>query len=219
MVKLHYFPGNASLIPHIVLRELGVPFELALVDRERDAHHAPEYLRLNPNGQIPVLVDGDLVIYETAAICLHLADTHGVSGLLPPCGSAGRAHAYKWLAWMTNTLQARLLHYFYPERLVAPGNAAGAAEVRAQAQSDIGRMLDQLDVQLAGHGQPWLLGERYSVADPYAFVMCRWSRGFSGAASRPARERPHLGPYLQRMLQRDAVKQALAAEQLAEPWV
>lgn len=219
MVTLHYFPGNASLIPHIVLRELGVPFDLSLVDRERDAQRSPEYLKLNPNGQIPVLVDGDLVIYETAAICLHLADTHDASGLLPPCGSAERAHAYKWLAWMTNTLQARLLHYFYPERLVAPGNAAGAAEVRAQAQSDIGRMLDQLDAQLAGHGRPWLLGEHYSVADPYAFVMCRWSRGFSGAASRPARERPHLGPYLQRLLQRDAVQQAIAIEKLPEPWV
>lgn len=219
MVTLHYFPGNASLIPHIVLRELGVPFDLSLVDRERDAQRSPEYLKLNPNGQIPVLVDGDLVIYETTAICLHLADTHDASGLLPPCGSAERAHAYKWLAWMTNTLQARLLHYFYPERLVAPGNAAGAAEVRAQAQSDIGRMLDQLDAQLAGHGRPWLLGEHYSVADPYAFVMCRWSRGFSGAASRPARERPHLGPYLQRLLQRDAVQQAIAIEKLPEPWV
>jgi glutathione S-transferase len=219
MITLHYFPGNASLIPHIVLRELGVPFELALVDRARDAHHAPEYLKLNPNGQIPVLVDGDVVLYETAAICLHLADTHAAAGLVPAPGSAERAHCYKWLIWMTNTLQARLLHYFYPERLLAPGNAAGAAEVRAMAQTHIGAMLDQLDAQLARHGQPWLLGERFSIADPYAFVMCRWSRGFSGAASQPARDRAHLGPYLQRLLQRSAVQQALAAEQLTEPWV
>lgn len=219
MITLHYFPGNASLIPHIVLHELGVPFELALVDRERDAQRAPEYLKLNPNGQIPVLVDGDTVLYETAAICLHLADTHAAAGLIPGPGSAARAQAYKWLIWMTNTLQARLLHYFYPDRLVAPGNAAAAAEVRAQAQSDIGRMLQQLDTQLASHGGHWLLGERYSIADPYAFVLGRWTRGFSGAASRPAREYPQLGPYLQRMLQRPAVQRAIAAEKLPEPWV
>ena len=195
-----------------------------LVDRAVDAHKAPDYLKLNPNGLIPVLTQDDvpggpLVLYETAAIVLHLCDTHPGAGLAPPVGSVERAHFYKWLIWLTNTLQARLLHYFYPERLVAPGNAAGAAEVRAMAQTHIGSMLDQLDAQLAGHGQPWLLGERYSAADPFAFVMGRWTRGFSGAASRPARERAHLGPYLQRMLQRDAVKQALAAEQLAEPWV
>ncbi|MFO1218775.1 MAG: glutathione S-transferase family protein [Burkholderiaceae bacterium] len=219
MVVLHYYPGNASLIPHIVLHELGVPFQLALVDRERDAQHSPEYLKLNPNGLIPVLVDGELVVYETAAICLHLVDTHAAAGLAPPVGTPERAQFYKWLVWMTNTLQARLLHYFYPERLVAPGNAAGAAEVRAQAQSDIGRMLDLLDAHMASHGGPWLLGERYGAADAFAFVLCRWTRGFGGAASRPARDRAHLGPYLQRMLQRPAVQRAIAAEQLPEPWV
>ena len=68
MITLHYFPGNASMTPHMLLRELGVPFELALVDRAKRAHKAPEYLKLNPNGLIPVLVDGALVLYETAAI-------------------------------------------------------------------------------------------------------------------------------------------------------
>src|SRR5262245_63889985 len=72
MLELHYYPGNASLTPHMLLEELGVPYALKLVDRTRNAHKAPEYLRLNPNGLIPVLVAGDLVLYETAAICLHL---------------------------------------------------------------------------------------------------------------------------------------------------
>ena len=124
MLQLHYFPGNASLIPHIVLEELGVPFELKYVDRAVAAHKSPDYLALNPNGLIPVLVDPSragsdgkpLVLYETAAVCLHLADTHPVDRLLPPLGSAERAQAYKWLAWLTNTLQAALILYFYPER-------------------------------------------------------------------------------------------------------
>jgi glutathione S-transferase len=72
MITLHYHPGNASFAPHVLLHELGVPFELQLVDRAAGQHKTPEYLRLNPNGQIPVLVDGDLVLYEAAAICLHL---------------------------------------------------------------------------------------------------------------------------------------------------
>jgi len=76
-------------------------------------------------------------------------------------------------------------------------------------------MLDQLDAELARHGQPWLLGERYSVADAYAFVLCRWTRGFA----RPARSLPHLRPWLERMLARPAVQRAFATEQLAPPWV
>ena len=75
-MQLHYYPGNASFTPHVLLREIGAPFELKLVQRAEGAHKQPEYLKLNPNGLIPVLVDGELVLYETAAICMHLADAH-----------------------------------------------------------------------------------------------------------------------------------------------
>jgi glutathione S-transferase len=219
MLVLHHYPGNASMVPHILLHELGVPFELKLVDRARGAHKEAEYLRLNPNGLIPVLQDGALVLYETAAICLHLVDTHPQAGLAPPVGTAERAHFYKWLVWLTNSLQATLMPYFYPERWVDAGNVDGAAQVRTHAQQRIGELLAQLDAELASHGQPWLAGATYSALDPYAFVMSRWTRGFKGPAAKPAREWPHLGPYLQRMLQRPAVQRVLADESLGEPFV
>lgn len=111
MIQLHYFPGNASMTPHLLLEELGVPFALVYVDRTRGAHKTPAYLKLNPNGLIPVLVDGDLALYETAAILPHLADTHAEAGLAPAPGSAERTQFYKRLAWMTNTLQAALILY------------------------------------------------------------------------------------------------------------
>ena len=89
MIQLHYYPGNASMTPHMVLEELGVRFELKYVDRTVGAHKSSDYLKLNPNGLIPVFVDGDLVLYETAAILLHLADTHPDAGL-PGFGTAER---------------------------------------------------------------------------------------------------------------------------------
>ena len=216
MMQLHYYPGNASFTPHVLLHEIGAPFELKLVQRMQGAHKSADYLKLNPNGLIPVLVDGDLVLYETAAICLHLVDTHPAVGLAPAVGSHPRAHFYKWLVWLTNTLQATLMHYFYPDRLVDEGNAAGAAQVRAHAQTQVHACLAQLDAQLASHGGPWLLGAEYSAVDPYAFMLCRWTRGFG---ERPARAHPHIGPFLQRMLARPAVQRAIAAEQLPEPLV
>jgi glutathione S-transferase len=145
MITLHYSPGSANLVPHILLREIGLPFELALVDRSRNAQKSAAYLKLNPNGLIPVLVDGELVLYETAAICLHLADTQPQAALAPALGSAERAQYYKWMVWLTNTLQATLMHYFHPERFVDAGNSAGAEQVRAQAQAQAGPMLAQLD--------------------------------------------------------------------------
>ena len=91
MIRLHYYPGNASMAPHILLQELGVPFELVRVDREAAAHKSAAYLKLNPNGLIPVLEDGDQVLYETAAILLHLADTHPEAVLAPGVGTPERA--------------------------------------------------------------------------------------------------------------------------------
>jgi glutathione S-transferase len=221
MFRLHYYPSTASMVPHIVLEELGVPYQRVLVDRAVNAHKAPEYLKLNPNGLIPVLTQDEfpgapLVLYETAAIVLHLCDTHPDAGLAPPVGSVARALFYKWLMWLTNTLQATLIVYFYPERWVAAGNAAGAAEVRAAAEAKIAGLLDQLDAELARHGQAWFMGADYSALDAYVFTLCRWTRNF---ASIPARNRPYLGPYLQRMLARPAVQRVLAAEQLQPPYV
>jgi glutathione S-transferase len=214
MITLHYHPGNASMAPHVLLRELALPFELALVDRAAGAHRAPAYLKLNPNGLIPVLVDGELVLYETAAILLHLADRAPQAGLAPPPGTGERAQYYKWMVWLSNTLQAMLIHYFHPERMVTAGNADGAREVKAAAEARVGQCLAQLDAQLATG--PWLLGANYSAADPLAFMLCRWTRGF---ASRPARAYPNLAPYLERLLARPAVQRVLADEKLPPPFV
>jgi glutathione S-transferase len=215
MIYLYFSPGNASMAPHMLLEEIGAPFELRLVDRANAAHKRPEYLRLNPNGLIPVLVDGDLVLYETAAICLHLADTHPQAQLAPPMQTAERAHFYKWLVWCTNTLQAMLLHYFYSERMVNDGDAVAATQVRSHAEASVGAMLDRLDAQLASHGEDWLLGRAFSAVDPYALMLCRWTRNFA----RPARSLPHLAPYLQRVLARPAVRRVFTTEKLAPPLV
>jgi glutathione S-transferase len=216
MIKLHYAPGNASMTPHMLLEELGLPFELVRVDREHNAHKSPAYLKLNPNGLIPVLEDGDLVLYETAAIVLHLCDSRPAAGLAPTVlGSPERAQFYKWLVWLSASLQSQMPIYFYTERYVAPGNAAGAAEVKALTTQRIEQLIYQIDAQLASHGGPWLLGERYSALDPYALMLCRWTR----SAPRPARTLPHVGPWTQRMLARPAVQRVFANEGLAQPWV
>ena len=208
------------MAPHILLQELSVPFERVLVDTSTGAHRTEAYRKLNPNGLIPTLVDGDLILYETAAICLHLCDAHPEAGLAPALGTVERAHFYKWLVWLTNTLQSTLIIYFYTDRWMKPGNDAGVAELKSQAETKVGLMLDQLDAELARlektHERPWLLGAKFSAVDIYALTLCRWTRNF---ASQPARDRAHLGPYLQRALARPAVIKAFNEEGLAQPWV
>lgn len=206
MIELHYYPSNASFAPHLLLEEMGVAFTLRTVNRAANEHKSAAYLKLNPNGLIPVLVDGDLVLYETAAILLHLADCH--PGFAPAPGTPERAQYYKWMVWLTNTLQAMLIHYFYPERM-----ASDAADVKARAEAQVAPMLDQLEAELARHGGPWLLGEHFSAVDPLAFMLCRWTR----MQARPAKARPYLAAYLQRVLQRPATQRVVQREGLADP--
>ena len=216
MPTLYYYPSTAAMVPHIVLEEIGAPYERELVDRAQDANRRPEYLRLNPNGLLPLWRDGDLVLYETAAIVLHLCDRHPQAQLAPPVGSDERAHFYKWLVWLTNTLQSALIIYFYPDRWVEGGEAQATAALKAMARRKVTALLQQLDEELARRGGPWFMGDAYSALDPYVFTLCRWTRNFDTGR---ARDFAHLAPYLQRMLARPAVQRVLATEGLQPPFV
>ncbi|MEP7083900.1 MAG: glutathione S-transferase family protein [Betaproteobacteria bacterium] len=214
MYQLYYFPGNANLAPHMVLEEIGAAYELVIVDRANNAHGSPEYRKLNPSGRIPVLIDGDLVLFETAAICMHLADRHPEAALAPPIGTSERAEFYKWLVYMSTTLQPELITYFYPHRLTDDKATAEQVQRHAEARvSGPGAMLDILDAQLARSGGPWLLGAQYSVADPYLMMLARWTRGMA----EPANKRKHLRPFLDAMAERPAVRRTFEQEGLQSP--
>ena len=208
MLKLYYYPGNASLCVHFLLEELGVPYELIHVDRTKGAHKSADYLKLNPNGLIPVLVDGTLVLSETAAILLHLCDMH--ERFAPPLKSAARAQFYKWLMFLTNTVQAEMIVYFYPERWA---KGAATAEVKASSEAKLAGYFDLLEAELTAHGGPYLLGTEITALDHFLWMLCRWSRGMQ----RPARTLPHLGAFLAQLDARPAVARAYKQEQLGEP--
>jgi glutathione S-transferase len=209
MLTLHYYPGNASLLPHMMLREIGASFELKLVDRTHNAQKSPEYRALNPNGRIPVLVDEDLVLFETAAIALHLADRFPGSGLAPPVGTDERAQFYKWMVHLTNTPQAEYRAWFYPEEHVA--DPAAAPAVKAAAEKRLNEMFDRVAAQIAPG--PWVLGERFSAVDLFLFMLIRWGR----LMPRPPRTLPTLGLLADRVMARPAVRETIDAEGLQAP--
>ncbi|HZW46002.1 MAG TPA: glutathione binding-like protein [Microvirga sp.] len=209
MLVLYYYPGNASLLPHMMLREIGVPFEMRLVDRANKAQKSAEYLRLNPNGRIPVLVDGDLVLFETAAIALHLVDKFPQAGLAPEAGTSERAEFYKWMVHLTNTPQAEYRAWFYPHEHVSDEMAVLAAKQAAEQR--LYRMFDVISEQLGD--KTWLLGDRFSAADLFLFMLIRWGRGMP----RPPRTLPNLNALAERVVARPAVQEALKVEELQAP--
>src|SRR6201996_8450590 len=172
MYQLHYFPSNANAAPHMVLEEIGQKYELVLVDRAKNAQKSKEYLKINPNGRIPVLVDGDLVLFESAAIVLHLVDQHQEAGLAPKVGTPERAKFYQWMTFLTNSLQEELMIWQYPERL-AGTDATATAIVKRGAEARASVFLDVIEDHLKADG-PLFLGKKLSAADFYLVMLARW---------------------------------------------
>ena len=208
MYELFYYPGNASLAPHFVLEEIGAPFVLRLVDRNHNAQKDPEYMKRNPMGRIPTLVDGDLVLFESAAICLHLADRHPAAALAPPLGRPERAHLYKWLMFLTNTIQPDYMAFYYPERYTTDVGADDA--VKAAAEQRLNAAYAVLDATL-NRGGPYLLENALSIADFFLLMLVRWGRN---QKSPPAKTFPAIRRCADLVSARPAVRRAAATEGL-----
>jgi len=202
-MRLHYLPGTAAMAPHAALAEIGAPYELVLVELA-DGRVSDAYLALNPWGKIPTLEDDDLVLTESAAICLHLADKYPEARLAPPVGSPDRPELYRWLMWLTNTVQMTQMRHFYPDRY-------GTEGVKEAADADLAGFYDLLDAHLAG--REWLVGDERSVADLFLFMMTRWGRFLEP----PAWERPHLRAHWLRTLKLAGVQGMIEEQGLELP--
>ena len=181
------------------------------MDRTHEEQQSADYLKLNPNGRIPVLTDGDLVLFEAAAITMYLADRHPEAALAPQIGTPERGQFYKWMIHLTNTPQAEFRAWFYPREHVADPAAADSVKQAAVVRLD--RMFDLIADQL-GAG-PWLLGEQFSAADLFLLMLVEWG----GTMPRPPRKMALLANHARRILARPAVQATFAAEGLASPLV
>jgi glutathione S-transferase len=210
MYQLHYFPSNANAAPHMVLEELGQDYELELVDRTGNAQKSRDYLKINPNGRIPTLVDGNLVLFEAAAIVLHLVDQHPEAGLAPKVGTPARAKFYQWMTFLTNSLQEELMIWQYPERL-AGTDAAASDIVKRGAENRAEAYLDVIEQHLKANG-PLLLGETLSAADFYLVMLARWARPMTS----PPRSRPNIARLLDKVTALPSVRRAYEREGVTE---
>lgn len=202
--KLYYYPLNASLAPHLVLEELAVEYELVLVDRRKNAHKDSEYLVLNPSGRIPTLLVDGKALFESPAICLYLAEAHKESGLAPDVSDATRSEFLQWMMYLTNTFQAELMVYFYPER---HGGSGGISKKIIDAQIvRIGDILELLDRQLMS--RQYLVGEQLTVCDYFLFMLCVWA----DELPKPPLEFDNLSIYLRRLAASQTVQTVCAKE-------
>lgn len=206
MYTLYWAPGTAAMAPQTVLEEAGQPYEMIRLDVAAREHEQPAYRKLNPNGRIPTLVDGDFVIFETAAICQYLCDKHPEADLAPPAGTRERGRFYQWLTYMTNTAQAGLIDWWHPD-FTFPEPAHQAA-FKARAEEKLMRNFAVLDAGIGGNR--WVTGDRHTVCDIYLAMLTRWTRfmprtAWHFANVRRVAEAAAARPAFQRMMRKQGI--------------
>ena len=200
-MKLCYSPGACSLSPHIVACETGANVELEKVDlASHKTADGQDYTKVNPKGYVPALrLDDGGVLTEGPAIVQYLADKNPASGLAPANGTVERYRVQEWLNFIGTELHKNFSPLF---------NKASSDDTKKMARDNITKRLGYLNEQLAG--KQYLMGDKFTVADAYAFTIVNWTN-FIGMDIKPY---ANLAAYMGRVGARPKVQQALKEESL-----
>ena len=197
-MKLYFKPGACSLATHIVLRELGIDFTLEPVDTQTQRTESGiDYKTVNPKGYVPALDTGRAVLTEGAAILQYLAES---TTLIPDVGTLERARLQEHLNYIASELHKAFGPFF---------KASATDEQRAQALKTIPRHFDYLE-SLLDDGRAYLVGDTFTVADAYLFVVCSWA----AVPGIDLKDWPFLNTLWNRMAARPSVKAAMLSEGL-----
>jgi len=180
--KLYWAPNTGAFAPDVVLTLCAAPFQRHRVDYDAKEQHSESYLKLNPMGQIPLLLLPDgTAMTESAAMVLHLVERFPEAELTPAPGSAARAVFDRWLVFLAVNVYSAILRFYYAGRYTT--DPAGAEGVRKAAERDLQKQFAVLEAAL--DPSPFLTGEAFGAADIYLMMLADWYR--------PARELPRIG--------------------------
>jgi glutathione S-transferase len=204
MISLYYHPGTCARASHIALREAGARFELVRVDFARAEQRSDAYLRINPKGRVPALATERGLLTETPAILAWIAQTHPDAQLAPLDDPFEFARLQAFTNYLCATVH--VAHAHGPRGNRWADDPAALAELKRRVPDTMSACFDLIEQTLIAG--PWVMGESYSIADPYLFTIAQWlpSDGVDLARF------PRVSDHQARMLTRPAVQEALAAE-------
>jgi glutathione S-transferase len=204
-MKLYSFTGSCALAPHIALEWAGADYELELI--KRSDTRAPEFLKLNPVGKVPVLVDEDgTARTQVVAVLMWIAEHWPDGNLSPVAGPDDLYEARRWLTEFNGDIHAAFTPYFLTFRYADSKDAQ--KEVKAHAAQEVDHQLSIVERHMAG--RDWVMGEKRSVLDAYLFVFCLWA----GFMPKPLKEYPNLAAFAERMKADPGVQAAMKAQGL-----
>ena len=202
MLKLYFAPATCSLASHIALEEAGATYEAEKLDFSAGAQRAPEYLRLNPKGRVPALVTDRGVLTETPAILAYIGQSFPDSAVGIPKDAFDFARIQAFNSYLCSTVHVAHAHKRRASRWA--DDAAAQEAMAAKVTANMGDCFELIEnTMFAG---PFVMGEAYSIADPYLFTISGWLKGDGVDIERF----PKILAHRQRMAERPAVKAALS---------
>jgi glutathione S-transferase len=199
MIKLYHSRQSRSVRPRWLLEEIGAPYELVTLDMQKGEHKTPAYMKVHPHGAVPALVDGDLQLFESAAICAYLADKFPEKRLAPPVGTPARGLYYQWMVYAIATLEPPVIDVFMQTAMLPEAERSPA--VLAAARKKFGDVATVLEQALGT--RPFLLGEQFTAVDVMIGSTLGWAQMLG-----LLEERKSLQEYVQRLSQRPAFQKA-----------
>lgn len=207
MLTLYYAAGTCALASHILLELSGADYRAVRLDFKANAQRSPEYLRLNPKGRVPALVTERGVITETPAILLYICQTHAQAGLAPLADPFLLAQAQAFNSYLCSTVHVAHAHGRRGSRWADDPEAVAAMQKKMpQNMADCFELIE--NHLFAG---PWVLGDSFSLCDPYLYTIAGWLKGDTVDIARF----PKVAEHHQRMAALPAVQKVLAAEAAA----
>ena len=204
MLKLYYAPGTCSRASHIALREAGAEFELCQVDFAAAEQHTDAYRGVNPKGRVPALETDHGILTETPAILTYVSQQYPLAKLAPLTNPFEFARLQAINSYLCATVHVAHAHSRRGERWA--DDPAAIESMKRKAPEVMAACFQLIeDEYFSG---PWVMGEGYSIADPYLFTITQWLPAHRIESNRY----PKIHGHLNRMLERGAVREAIEAE-------
>jgi glutathione S-transferase len=205
MLKLYYAPGTCALASHIALAEAGAPYTTEKVDFKTNQQNSPEYLGINPKGRVPSLVTDRGILTETPAMLAFIAQNFPQSKLAPLDDSFAFAQVQAFNSYLCSTVHVAHAHKGRGYRWAA--DETSFADMKRMVPKSVGASFALIERDMLRG--PWVMGETYTVCDSYLFTIAQWLEGDSVDLA----TLPKVADHRKRMVERPAVRRALAEEQ------
>jgi len=206
MLKLYYAANSCALATHILLEEVGADYSVQRIDFAKEQQKSPDFLKINPKGRVPALVTDRGILTETPAMLVYVAQSFPAAGLAPMDDPFAFARMQSFNSYLCSHLHVAHAHRMRGHRWVDADDAHSIAAMQRKVPETVGGAFEMIERDMLKG--PWVMGDTYTICDPYLFTLAQWMEKDGVDLARV----PRVVEHRRRVSERPAVKRAIAQE-------